>query len=154
MFPLRRLVAVALATAVLPAAVLAAGPLDVTSSVLVETRSRAADGTTRVALVPARRIVPGDRVTVVLAYRNTGTRPIADVAFDNPVPAGLSYRAAAAGSAAPDVSADGRSYAPLAQLRFAGRAATADDVRHVRWRLAAPIPAGGSGRLAFTAVLR
>lgn len=154
MSPLRPFTALALAAAVLPAAARASGPLEVASSVLVEARSRAPDGTTRVALVPARRIVPGDRVTVVLAYRNTGARPIADVAFDNPVPAGLSYRAPAPGSAAPEVSADGRSYAPLAGLRVGMRAATGDDVRHVRWRLDRPIPAGASGRLAFTAVLR
>ncbi|KQT31316.1 hypothetical protein ASG29_15260 [Sphingomonas sp. Leaf412] len=138
----------------LPALAQAGGPLQVVSQVLVGARSRAADGTTRVALVPARRVVPGDRVTFVLAYRNTGAQPVANVAFDNPVPAGLAYRAPAAGTPAPDVSVDGRTFAALPALRVGARAATVDDVRHVRWRLDRPIPAGASGKLAFQAVLR
>ena len=86
--PLLLLAAVALATPVL-----AAGPLQVTSQVMVEAKQRAADGTTKIALVPARRVVPGDRVVFTLAYRNTGAQPLADLVFDNPVPNGVAYRA-------------------------------------------------------------
>ena len=62
-------------------------------------------------------------------------------------------------SAAPELSVDGKTYGPLASLRVATatgttRAATADDVTHVRWRLARPITAGAQGQLAFEAVLR
>jgi uncharacterized repeat protein (TIGR01451 family) len=148
---------VAAATHVSP--VHAAGPLQVESRVLTEQKTRAADGTVRVALVPAGRIVPGDRVTFVLAYRNTGTQPIGNVVLDNPVPKGIAYRAPAATSAAPDLSVDGKTYGPLASLRVATatgttRAATPDDVTHVRWRLERPITAGAQGQLAFDAVLR
>ena len=150
-------VVVAAAIHVSPA--LAAGPLQVESRVLTEQKTRAADGTVRVALVPARRIVPGDRVTFVLAYRNTGTQPIGNVVLDNPVPKGIAYRAPAATSAAPDLSVDGKTYGPLASLRVATatgttRAATPNDVTHVRWRLERPITAGAQGQLAFDAVLR
>jgi len=138
---------------------MAAGPLEVTSQVLVEARQRAADGTTRVALVPATRVVPGDRVVFQLAYRNTGRQPLADIVLDNPVPSAIAYRAPADGSKVPDVSVDGRTYGPLATLRVAqpggaSRAAAADDVTHVRWRLDAPLAPGGAGRLAFQAVLK
>jgi uncharacterized repeat protein (TIGR01451 family) len=137
----------------------ASGPLSVTSSVMVEAKSRAADGTTRVTLVPARRVVPGDHVVFVLAYRNTGAQPIADIVFANPLPAGLSYRAPAQGSPAPDLSVDGATYGPLAQLRVATaggatRGAAADDVTHLRWRLTRPLTAGAHGQFAYQAVVR
>ncbi|MHA6722411.1 hypothetical protein [Sphingomonas sp. RS2018] len=132
----------------------ASGPLDVTSSVMVEQRSRAPDGTTRVTLAPAARVVPGDRVVFVVAYRNTGTQPLSNLAIVNPLPAGIAYRAPAAGTAEPEVSVDGRSFAALAALRSGDRAATGDDVTHVRWRLARPLAPGAQGRLAFQAVLK
>ncbi|MET3825316.1 putative repeat protein (TIGR01451 family) [Sphingomonas sp. PvP055] len=152
-------IAIPLAALLCAAPALAAGPLQVEAKVLTEQKTRAADGTVRVALVPARRIVPGDRVTFVLAYRNTGAQPIGNVVLDNPVPKGIAYRAPAATSAAPDLSVDGKTFGPLASLRVAAangttRAATPDDVTHVRWRLERPITAGAQGQLAFDAVLR
>ncbi len=156
-------------TFVLPLAILAAnttvfapafaqGPLSVTSTAMVETKSRAADGTTKIGQAPARRVVPGDRVTFVVTYRNTGAAALSDVAIVNPVPRAVAFRAAANGSPAPDVSVDGRTFAPLGALRVTGpggaRAATPDDVTHVRWRLARPLAAGGDGRLAYLAVLK
>lgn len=131
-----------------------AGPLQVTSRVMAEVPQRAADGSVRMALVPARRAVPGDRVVFELAYRNTGAQPLANIVFDNPVPNGVAYRAAATGSAAPEVSVDGRTFGRLDMLRVAARAARPDDVTHVRWRLDRPLPAGAQGRFAFQAVLK
>ncbi|GAA4219091.1 hypothetical protein GCM10022253_20650 [Sphingomonas endophytica] len=139
-----------LAAAALAAPALAAGPLQVTSQVMVEAKQRAADGTTRIALVPAQRVVPGDRVVFTLAYRNTGTQPLADLVFDNPVPRGVAYRAPAPNSPAPELSVDGRRYGTLAQLGAAGP----DAVTHVRWRLARPLAPGASGTFAFHAVLK
>jgi uncharacterized repeat protein (TIGR01451 family) len=137
----------------------AAGPLQVTSKVMVEQKTRAADGSVRVALVPARHAVPGDRVVFVLAYRNTGAQPIANIVFDNPVPAGIAYRGAAPDSLSPEVSVDGTHYGALASLTATAptgerRAATPADVTHVRWRLASPIAAGAQGQLSFQAVLK
>lgn len=131
----------------------ATSPLQIASSVSVERRSVAQDGTVRVALVPAKRATPGDRVVFVLDYRNTGKAPLADVVFDNPVPAGIAFRAAA-GLPEPLLSTDGKTYAALAALRVAGRPATPADVTHVRWKLVAPIAPGAAGRLAFAAVLK
>ncbi|KTT73873.1 DUF11 domain-containing protein [Sphingomonas endophytica] len=131
-----------------------AGPLQVTSRVLAQVPQRAADGTMTVAMRPAARAVPGDRVVFELTFRNTGTQPLAGVVFDNPVPAGVAYRAPAPGSAAPEVSVDGRRFATIDALRVGDRPARADDVTHVRWRLARPLAAGAQGRLAFLAVLK
>ena len=138
---------------------LAAGPLQVTAKVLTEQKTRAADGSVRVALVPARKVVPGDRVIFVLGYRNTGSQPIGNIVLDNPVPAAIAYRGPSQSSAAPDVSVDGKTYGPLATLRVrtadgATRAAAPDDVTNVRWRLANPVPGGAQGQLSFQAVLK
>ena len=152
----RPILAVAIAAMAAPA--LAAGPLDISTRMLVEQRVAAADGTTTTRLVAPAKVVPGDRVTVVLAYRNTGRTPIADLVLANPVPAGIAYRGPATGSPVPDVSVDGRTFGSLATRRVAvageSRAATLDDVTHVRWRLATPLAAGSMGERAFQAVLK
>ena len=154
---LRLLATAALAVAV-PAAASAAGPLSLVTRVLVETREGAADGTSRTRLVAPTRATPGDRVVVVLAYRNTGARPLADLVLVDPVPAGVAFRDAD-GAPGAEVSADGRTFAPLASLRVATaagttRAAIAADVTHVRWRLVAPLAPGAGGELRFRATLK
>lgn len=136
----------------------AAGPLSITTRMMVEKRVAAADGTTRTQLVPAVRAMPGARITVVLAYRNTGAQPIGNVVLANPVPSNIAYRGPAPDSPAPELSVDGKTFGPLAALTVAtpqgSRAATPDDVTHVRWRLSSPIPAGQGGERAFQAVLK
>lgn len=150
---------IALAVATLSTAPALAGPLQVTSTVLVETRTAAADGTTRIALAKPARVVPGDRVVFVLGYRNTGREPIANLVLANPLPPAIAYRAPRAGSPAPELSVDGRTYGTLAALTVAlpgggSRPARPDDVTAVRWRLSTPLAAGGQGELAFQAALK
>ncbi len=70
------------------------------------------------------------------------------------MPPGLVYRGAAAGSPAPEVSADGVRFGVLASLSVAGRPAAASDITHVRWRLASPVAPGSGGQFAFQAVLK
>ncbi len=158
----RPMIAAILATtaAIAPAVTsAAAGPLQITSSIMVEARSAAADGTTRVALVKPSRVTPGDKVIFVLSYRNTGAQPLSNVVLDNPLPKAIAYRSANPGSPAPDVSVDGKTFGQLASLRVRSpdgstRAASPNDVTSVRWRLASPIAAGSQGQFAFQAVLR
>lgn len=149
--------AVLAATATVASA--AAGPLQVTSSILVESRTAAADGTTRIALVKPSKVTPGDKVIFVLSYRNTGAQPLANVVLDNPLPRQIAYRSANPGSPAPDVSVDGKTFGSLATLRVRSldgstRAAGPNDVTSVRWRLASPLAAGSQGQFAFQAVLK
>ncbi len=149
--------AVLMATATSVAAV--AGPLQVTSSILVESRSAAADGTTRITLVKPSKVTPGDKVIFVLSYRNTGKQPLANVVLANPLPREIAYRSANPGSPAPDVSVDGTTFGALDTLRVRSldggtRAASPNDVTSVRWRIANPIPAGSQGQFAFQAVLK
>lgn len=147
------------AVAIAAPAIAGSGPLQVASKVFIETPTRAADGSAKMALVPAKKAVPGDRVVFVLAYRNTGAQPLDKLVFDNPLPASIAYRAPAQGSAAPELSVDGKTYGPLATLRVASAGAPArparpDDVTHVRWRLNGPLAANGQGQFAFLAVLK
>ena len=155
---LRPLIAIAIAST-LAAPAVAAGPLVVTSKVLVETRTAGTDGTTRVTLTKPARVVPGDRVVFVLDYRNTGRQPIADLVLANPLPPAITYRAPRPGSPAPELSVDGRTFGPLAGLTVptpggGTRPARTDDVVAVRWRLSNPLAAGGQGELAFQAALK
>ncbi len=156
---LARAFCAAAATMIAAAPLAAAGPLTMTTRMMLEQRSAAADGSVKTRLVPATRAVPGDRITVVLAYRNTGTAPIANLVLANPVPQNVAFRGAAAGTVAPDVSVDGKTFGSLDTLRVttpdgATRAAAATDVTHVRWRLSSPVSAGQGGELAFQAVLK
>jgi hypothetical protein len=156
---MRHRLVIAAAAAALAVPALAAGPLQVTSRILVERRVAAADGTTRLVAAPRDRAAPGNRLIVELAYRNTGTRPIGDLVLADPVPAALAYRAPAEGTPAPELSVDGTRFASLADLVVAlpgggRRAARPDDVVAVRWRLPAALAAGAGGTLSFRAVLR
>lgn len=137
----------------------AAEPLRLQTRVLAETRTAAPDGTVRTALAAPSRVGPGDRIVVQVAYRNAGTQPIAGLVIANPLPRGMAYRAPRAPSPAPEVSVDGRSFGALSDLRVAvsgggERAAGADDVTHVRWRISNPVAAGAGGEFAFQAVVR
>lgn len=145
------------ATIAVPA--LASGPLTVESSMLTIQKRAAADGTTSVSLVRAAKAVPGDKVVMRLAYRNTGSAPISNVVLSNPVPKGIAFRAPTAGSVPLEVSVDGQNFGSLATLRVTAadgrqRAATADDVTHVRWRIASPIAAGAQGQVSFEGLLK
>ncbi|MDB5715761.1 MAG: hypothetical protein JWO15_3158 [Sphingomonadales bacterium] len=136
-----------------------AAGLRVTNTILVQQRVAVADGTTRVTLVPANHVVPGDRVVFRIAYHNEVGQPINGVVLNTPVPANLAYRGPAEGSPVPEVSVDGKSFGPLATLKVIGaqghwRAAQAQDVTHVRWVRSGAVPVNGAGQYAFEAVLK
>lgn len=150
---------IAAAAIAVPAIAATQSPLEIASKIFVAERKLAADGTVHTALVPAKKAVPGDQVVFVLAYRNTGAAPLSNLVFNNPVPAGVAYRAPAEGSPAPELSVDGKTFGALASLRVpvaggASRPAGANDVTHVRWRLNGALAAGGKGQFAFQAVLK
>lgn len=135
------------------------GPLSIETRMLVEQRTRAADGTTRTEQVAPTKVVPGTPVTIVIDYRNTGDQPLGGVVIANPVPRNTVFGGVATGTPQPEVSVDGKTFASLAQLRVPAtgggtRAATHSDVTSVRWRLPSPLTAGSKGQFAFQAVLK
>jgi uncharacterized repeat protein (TIGR01451 family) len=131
-----------------------AGGVTLSNSVLVQHKSAAADGTTRIALVPAKRVVPGDHVVFRIAYRNGTGQPVSGMIVSNPVPANLAYRGPAEGSPAPQVSADGIHFAAISSLMLAGRPVRADEVRAVRWVVNGTVPSGGSGQYSYEATIK
>jgi uncharacterized repeat protein (TIGR01451 family) len=109
---------------------------------------------TKVLVEPAAKVMPGDRVVYQISYRNSGSQVAGNVVITNPVPRDLVYAGAAGNSPEPELSADGVHFGTLAQLSAQNnRPVTAADIRIVRWHLN-PIPGGGSGQVAFRAMLK
>jgi len=141
-----------------PAAALAADEVRLTSEVFVEHNVTQPDGSVRTVREAPNVVTPGDKLVFVLSYRNEGAAPATGFVVTNPMPESVSY----ADSASPGeiVSVDGgNSWGELASLRVRNadgsmRPAVDADVTHVRWRFAAPIPAGEGGNLSFQGVVR
>ena len=148
----------ALAAMLAPLAVQAAGSVSLTSSVFVEKAVAQPDGKTRLVLQEPGMVLPGEKLVFVLAYRNVGAKPAANFVLTNPMPGQVAFQGTADPGA--QVSVDGgRSWGALATLKVKAadgrlRAAQPEDVTHVRWTMAAPIPAGGAGKVSFRGIVR
>lgn len=111
----------------------------------------------RTELVEAESVVPGDMLAFSVSYRNGGGEPVTDFVIVNPVPANVQLSDESA--AASEVSIDGgKSWGMLAALSVtdaegAPRPATANDVTHLRWKIALLTP-GESGITSFRAIVR
>ena len=147
-----------LSALLLPTAALAQNQVALTSEVLVERTTTDAAGQQSVRLEAPGVVTPGDRLVFVLSYRNNSAGPATDFVVTNPIPDSVSF--AGAMSAGAVLSVDGgNQWGALEALIVrnadgTSRAATQDDVTHVRWRIAQAIPAGGSGELRFRGVVK
>lgn len=127
------------------------------SHLFVEQLSTDANGKPRRTLVPVKRIERGDRLIVVLRYRNAGPTPVDGVAVTNPVPSALRIDMT---NPAMQVSIDhGQSWGRLDRLSVATglggtRRATADDVTHVRWSVPHALRPGAQGQISYRAIVR
>ncbi|MCR9180394.1 MAG: hypothetical protein NXH71_09215 [Erythrobacteraceae bacterium] len=116
-----------------------------------------ADGSERIDLVEPGTIIPGDRLIFGTDYANTGDEAVTNFNVTNPLPAAV--RLAPDADPALTVSVDGgKTWGRLADLSVTaadgrGRAATHEDVTHVRWMLASIAP-GEEGRLTYPAIIR
>lgn len=152
-----RLVTIAVAVAATPA-LAQNSAVSLESDVLVERTTTDAQGQEQVALEEPRVVVPGDKLVFVLRYRNNGNSPATDFVITNPLPAAVAFQSSTERST--QVSVDGgRNWGQLATLTVANadgtsRPARADEVTHVRWAFAQPIPAGQAGRLMFRGIVR
>lgn len=102
-------------------------------------------------LEPARELNRGDRVVYVVSWqRSTGSGPFT---VTNPLPRQVYFQGSANGDE--QVSVDGgRSWGRIGELRSGERMATPEDVTHVRWQVPADLAARGSGRIAYSAIVR
>ncbi len=103
------------------------------------------------SLEPADRLNRGDRVvTIVRWYRMGGS---GGFTVTNPLPRSVSYQRSANGDEEVSVNG-GRNWGHLGELRVGSRLATPEDVTHVRWHVADRSAAAGSGRIAYSAIVR
>ncbi len=103
------------------------------------------------SLEPVGRLSRGDRVVYIVTWYKFGGE--GGFTVTNPLPRSVAYQ----GSANDDeeVSVDGgRNWGHLGALRIQGQLAAPGDVTHVRWRVTASRAASGSGRIAYSAVVR
>lgn len=112
-------------------------------------------------LEPLARALPGDEVTYVLNYHNTGDKPADNVVLNNPIPEHMTYvtDSATGDNAQVSVSVDGGiNFGALEKLRVktgnGTRPATAADVTNVRWKFTTSIKPGASGSVSYRAVLQ
>ena len=152
------LIAAALAMPVLPAAAQeAASPVTLSGDVKAVKVVTDAEGKERTELVEPSTIVPGDRLVFGTDYANNGSEAVTNFNVTNPLPAAV--RLAPDADAALTVSVDGgKTWGTLSELQVTApdgtrRAATHEDVTHVRWVLARIAP-GEKGRLTYPAIIR
>ncbi|MEQ1510105.1 MAG: hypothetical protein ABL909_06865 [Sphingopyxis sp.] len=135
-----------------------ANAVSLNSDVMVERTTTDANGRSQVTLEEPRMVVPGDHLVFVLRYRNNGAQPAGSFVVTNPLPSAVAFQGTADTSAT--VSVDGgRNWGTLSTLEISNqdgtkRPARSEDVTHIRWAFAQPIPAGQAGRLMFRGIVR
>jgi uncharacterized repeat protein (TIGR01451 family) len=136
-------------------------PLAIRSIAEVESRSRAA-GREVVKLIPADRVVPGDRVIYTLEVHNTGTTALDAPMVTHPVPEHMRYVADSAVGPGAEVSYSvdgGHSFERAENLKVPGvdgrlRPAVAADYTHIRWQLKNSLKANSVAFVRFRALVK
>ncbi|HEX8309496.1 MAG TPA: hypothetical protein VF645_13880 [Allosphingosinicella sp.] len=140
-----------------PAVASAADNVSLTSKVLVERMKPGADGKPVTVREEPGVVTPGDKLVVVLSYRNRGAAPATGFKLTNPIPASVAFTGSDDSTAS--VSVDGgKTWGALAALKVVaadgtGRPAVPADVTHIRWSFSQPIAAGSGGELSFRGVV-
>ena len=153
--------AVALSLAAFAAAQAPGSPLAIRSIAEVESRSLVA-GKEVVKLIPADRVVPGDRVIYTLEVRNTGATALDAPIVTHPVPEHMRYVADSAVGPGAEVSYSvdgGRSFGRAENLKVLGvdgrpRPAVAADYTDLRWQLKNSLKANSVAFVRFRALVK
>lgn len=146
-----------LAALVAPGTAMAADQVALDSNVFVERSVTGVDGKAHVVRAAPKPVFPGDRLLFVLTFRNQGAKPAENFTVTNPIPRSVTF---VSNEGDAEYSVDGgHSWGRLAMLKVKRaegslRAAQPDDVTHVRWTLARPIPVGGSGSVTFHGLVK
>jgi uncharacterized repeat protein (TIGR01451 family) len=136
-------------------------PLEVRAGAEIESKSTQA-GRQVVKLIPADRVVPGDRVIYTLEVHNAGAAALDAPIVVHPVPEHMRYVADTAVGPAADVSYSvdgGRSFDRPENLKVPGtdglpRLAVAADYTHIRWQLKNSLKANSVAFVRFRAVVK
>lgn len=136
------------------------GYLNVSTVVQKEEAVVNAAGEAETRLVPADIVVPGDRVVYTITFRNIGDEPTGDVVVTNPIAENLTFADGSAfgpGTAIQFSVDGGTTFADRADLTVTqngeSRAATAEDLTHIRWTLQTELAVGAQGIARFAAVV-
>ena len=142
----------------IPGAALADAQVSMTSHIAIERMKPDANGKLHSVLEEPKIVTPGDKLVFSLNYQNASAKPAVAFVVTDPIPSAVSFAGNESSGAL--VSVDGgTSFAPLKSSFVMGadgkrRAAQAGDVTHIRWNLAAPIPAGAGGTLHFDGIVK
>ena len=136
-------------------------PLAIRAIAEVESRSRAA-GREIVKLIPADRVVPGDRVIYTLEVRNTGATALDAPIVTHPVPEHMRYVANSAVGPGAEVSYSvdgGHSFERAENLKLLEadgrlRRAVAADYTDIRWQLKNSLKPNSVAFLRFRALVK
>jgi uncharacterized repeat protein (TIGR01451 family) len=154
----------ALLTLFLSALAVAQNPTDpLVIRAIAEVESKSNDGGREaLKLVPADRVVPGDRVLYTLEVRNTGATAVDAPSITYAVPDHVKYVADSAVGPGAEVSYSvdgGHSFDSPGNLRVPGidgrpRLAAAADYTHLRWRLKNSLKANSVAFVRFRALVK
>jgi uncharacterized repeat protein (TIGR01451 family) len=136
-------------------------PLAIKAIAEVEFRSTEG-GREVVKLVPADRVVPGDRVIYTLEVRNITASALPAPTVIHPIPDHMRYIADSAVGPGAEVSYSvdgGRSFGPAEDLKVPGvggqlRPAVAADYTHIRWQLKNSLRANSVAFVRFRALVK
>ena len=158
---IRRFSMMAVSAAILASGV-SANALTATQKVEKEITVQNTDGTNSTRLVSAAEVTPGEKIVYTVAYTNDSTAAATDIVLAMPVPADVRFLEGTADRPGTIVrySADGgvsfaeREALVLPAVGGGTRAANSDDITHIQWRIAGPVPVGTSDEITFKARLR
>ncbi len=139
----------------------AAAALKATQIVEKEVIVRAPDGAETAKRQAADKVAPGETVVYSIRYENDAAAAASDITLVMPVPEEVAY---VEGSVSGDdssvsFSADGgKTYVARGRLTVieggAARPARGDEITHIRWTLAGPVPPKGKGEVSYKGILR
>lgn len=134
--------------------------IELKNEVQMEQEYTEANGQKAKRLVPVTKIVPGNEVVYTLSARNVCDKSADKVVIDNPVPQHTTYVMGSAMGTGTDItySLDGKTFAKAEALSVKNadgstRAASAADIKAIRWTYTTPIGASQVGFVRFRATI-
>ena len=136
--------------------------LTATQKVEKEITVQQADGTSVTKRVSAEQVTPGEKVVYTVNFLNDSAEPASDLVLAMPVPSDIRFLEGSADrdGAIVKYSVDGgvsfidRDALTLPAVGGGTRPANADDITHIQWRIAGPVPVGASDAVAFKGRLK
>jgi uncharacterized repeat protein (TIGR01451 family) len=155
--PLALAAAALAAFAALPASAAMTAKQTVEKEIVV----RAANGAETTKRLPADKVAPGETVVYSIKYRNDSAEAASDIVLVMPVPKEVAYveGSVSGEDATVTFSADGgKTYVARGRLTVVeggeARPARGDEITHIRWTLAGPVPPRSGGEVSYKGILR